>query len=86
MSTMASQVTSVSIVYSTVCIGADHRKHQSSASLALMRGIHKWSVNSPHKGQLPGKCFHLMTSSCVSAPEGLNLVYLLNITFLVDKC
>ena len=27
------------------------KKHQSSASLAFVRGIHQWRVNSPHKGQ-----------------------------------
>ena len=37
-------------VYSTVYWGADQRKHQSSASLAFVRGIHRWPVNSPHKG------------------------------------
>ena len=49
MSAMASQITGVSIVYFTVCSGADQRKHQSSASLAFVRGIHRWPVNSPHK-------------------------------------
>ena len=49
MSTMASQVTSLTIVYTTVYSGADQRKHQSSASLAFVRGIHWWLVNSPHK-------------------------------------
>ena len=50
MSTMASQITRVSIVYSIVRWGADERKHQSSVSLAFVRGIHRWPVNSPHKG------------------------------------
>ena len=49
MSTIASQITGVSIVYSTICSDADQRKLQSSASLAV-RGIHRWPVNSPHKG------------------------------------
>ena len=49
MSAMASQITSLTNVYSTVYSGADQRKHQSSASLALVRGIHRWPVNSPHK-------------------------------------
>ena len=44
MSTMASQITSVSIVYSIVCSGEDQRKHQRSASLAFVRGIHRWPV------------------------------------------
>ena len=48
-SAMASRTTGVSIVYSTVCSGVDRRKHQSSASLAFVRGIHWWPVNSPHK-------------------------------------
>ena len=41
---MASQITSLTIVYSTVYSGADQRKYKSSASLAL-----RWPVNSPHK-------------------------------------
>ena len=57
MSMMASQITDVSIVYSTVCSGADQRKHQSSALLAFVRGIHRWPVNSPHKGPVTRKMF-----------------------------
>ena len=49
MSTMAYQITSLSIVCSTVCSGADHRNHHSSVSLAFVRGIHRWPVNSSHK-------------------------------------
>ena len=49
MGVMASQITSLTIVYSTVYLGADQRKHQSSASLAFVRGIHLSPVNSPHK-------------------------------------
>ena len=37
------------ILYSTINSGTDHRKHQSSASLAFVRGIHRSPVNSPHK-------------------------------------
>ena len=42
MSARASQITSVSIVCSTVYLGAVHGKHQSSASLTFVRGIHRW--------------------------------------------
>ena len=49
MSTMASQITTLTIVSSTVYSGAYQRKHQSSASLAFVRGIHRSLVNSPHK-------------------------------------
>ena len=41
MGAIASQITSLTIVYSTVYSGADQRKHQSSASLAFVRGIHR---------------------------------------------
>ena len=64
MTTMASQITSLMDVYSTVYSDADQRKHQCSASLAFVWGIH-WDRWIPRtKGQLRGNCFHLMTSSC----------------------
>ena len=49
MGAIASQITSITIVYSTFYSDADQRKHQSSASLAFERGIHRGPVNSPHK-------------------------------------
>ena len=54
---MASQITSLTIVYSIVYSDADQRKHQSSASLAFVRGIHRGPVNSPHKGPVAQKLF-----------------------------
>ena len=57
MSAMASQITGVPIAYSTVWSGTDQRKHQSTASLAFVRGIHLWPVNSPHKGPVTRKMF-----------------------------
>ena len=56
-SAMLSQITGVSIVYSTVCSGADQRKHHSSASVAFVRGIHRWPVSFPHKGAVKRKMF-----------------------------
>ena len=41
MNVMASQITGVSIVYSTVCLSADKKAHHSSVSLAFVRGIHR---------------------------------------------
>ena len=64
MSALASQITGIAIVCSTVCSGLDERNHQSSASLAFVRGMHLWPMDYPHKGPGHGKCFHLMTSSC----------------------
>ena len=63
MSAMASQITSLTGVYSTVYSGADQGKHQSSASLAFVWGIHRWPVNSLHKWPVTRTCFHLTTSS-----------------------
>ena len=62
---MASQITSLTSVYSTGNSGVDQRKHISSASLAFVRGIHQGPVNSSHKWPIRGICFHLMTSSCI---------------------
>ena len=57
MSAMESQITSLTIVYSAVSSVADQRKHQSSVSLAFVWGIHRWPVNSPHKGPVTRKMF-----------------------------
>ena len=57
MNAMASQITSLTVVYSTVYSGAEERKHQSSASLAFVMGIHRWPVKSPHKGPVTRKMF-----------------------------
>ena len=57
MGAMASQITSLTIAYSTVYSDADQRKHQSSASLAFVREIHRWPVNSPRKWPVTRKMF-----------------------------
>ena len=57
MCAMGSQITSLAIVYSIVYSGADQRKHQSSASLACVRGIHRWHVNSPYKWPVTRQIF-----------------------------
>ena len=55
--TIASQITSLTIVYSTVYSDAAQRKYQSSASPAFVRGIHRGPVNSPHKWPVTRKTF-----------------------------
>ena len=69
MSPMASQITSLTIVYSTFHSGADQRKHESSASLASVLGIHRWPVNSPHKGPVTREMFPfddvIMHTNCI---------------------
>ena len=57
MGAIASQITSLTIVYSIVYSDADERKHESSASLAFVWGIHRWPVNSPHKWPVTQKMF-----------------------------
>ena len=71
MSAMATLITGVSSVHSPVCSSTDQRKYQSSAPLALVRGIHRWPVYSPHKGPVTRKMFitrgneMIMFSPCV---------------------
>ena len=55
ISAMASYITGLTIVY--LYSGADQRKLQSSTSLAFVRGIHRWPVNSPRKGPVTRKIF-----------------------------
>ena len=57
MGSMASQITSLTIVYAIVYSDADQNKHQRSTSLAFVRGIHRSPVNSPHKWPVTQKMF-----------------------------
>ena len=57
MGAIATQITSLTIVDSTVYSDADPRKHQCSASLAFVRGLHRGPVNSPHKWPVTRKMF-----------------------------
>ena len=57
MGAITSQISSLTIVYSTVYSDADQRKHQSSASLVFVRRIHRSTVNSPHKWPVTRKMF-----------------------------
>ena len=94
MSAMASQITRLTIVYSTVYPGSDQRKHQSSASLAFVWRIHRLPVNSPHKGPVTQKmflfddvimhhgnslCIHFVDISQYNQRMEARLIYLKNI-------
>ena len=57
MGAMVSQITSLTIIYRTVYSGTNKRKHQRSASLTFVRGIHRWPANSPHKWPVTRKMF-----------------------------
>ena len=78
MGTMASLIISLMSVYSTAHSGADPRKHQSSASLAFVRGIHRRSVNSPHKWPVTRKMFPFDDVSMMSSYQIKHLPYTLH--------
>ena len=73
MAVLASQITSLVIVFSTVYPDADQRKLQSSASLAFVRGIHRGPVNSPHRGPVTRKMFSF--DDVIMAPEACAMAY-----------
>ena len=77
---MASQIIASRLFTQTVCSGADQRKHQSCASLAFVRGIHRWRgihrspMNSPLKGPVTRKMFlfeDVIMVHCYPYPSGL---------------
>ena len=72
MTMVVSHITNLTVVYSTVYSDADQSKHQSSSSLAFVWGIHRDRWIPRTKGQLRGKCFHLMTSSWCDTHPCLN--------------
>ena len=85
MSAMASQITSLTIVNWTVCPRAGERKPQSSASLAFVKGIHRWPVNSPHKGLVRRKMFQfddVIMCTDVTLWSSLRWYFFTNLWFL----
>ena len=80
MGVMASQITSLIVVNSTVYTDADQRKHQSSASLAFVGVIHRWPMNSPHKWPVARKMFpfdDVIVTAMASQITSLSIVYLI---------
>ena len=73
MGAVASQITSLAIIYSTVYSAVDQRKHQNYVSLAFVQGIRRRPVNSPHKGLVTRKMFPfddvIMTEDANSGKE-----------------
>ena len=75
MDVMASQIANLAILYSTVYSDVDQRKHQSPASLAFVRRIHRWPVNFPHKWPVTRKMFSfddvtMITARCYIVRSG----------------
>ena len=96
MGAIASQITSLTILYSTVYSDADQRKHQSSLSLTFVWGIHRGPVNSLHKWPVTRKIFPfddvIMPERCGSnfASMFFNSVYQLiswaHVKLLLGEC
>ena len=81
MGATASQITSLMSVYPDVYSGADQRKHQSSASLAFVRGIRRCPVNYPHKGPVTRKMFPFVevimnSTAFASHPKTTNIYHI----------
>ena len=72
MGAIVSQITSLTVVYSIVYSDADQRKHQSSALLAFVRGIHRGPMNSLHKWPLTRKMVPF--DDVIMASKGIYLV------------
>ena len=84
MSAMPSQISSLIFVYSTVYSGAYQRKHQSFASLAFVRGIHRWPVNSLHKRPVTRKILllgmviaTLLYADCITQHTSISFIFLI---------
>ena len=81
---IASQITSLTIVYSTVYSDADQRKHQSSASLAFVRGIHRGPVNSTHKWPVTRKMFPF--NDVITSHSNSDIMYMYVAFMCVHVC
>ena len=82
MGAIASQITSLTIVYSTINSDADQRKYHSSASLAFVWGIHRGQMNSPHKWPVTRKILPfddvvIWSSWCLNSRDQYNSYKLL---------
>ena len=89
MGVIASQITSLMIVYSIVYSGADQRKNKCFASLTFVRGIHRWPVISPHKGPVTRKMVPFDDVNIIKIVNNCKWYYLkgsrLRITFFGDN-
>ena len=79
MGAIASDITGLTSVYLTLRSGTDQRKHQSPTSLAFVRGIHRWPVNSPYKWPVTRKMLSFddvimwrINLLCVTQPRRVN--------------
>ena len=83
MTMLASQITSLTVVYSIVYSGVNQRKHQSPESLAFVREIHRGPVNFPHKWPVTRKMFPF--DDVIMTSESPRPAYVINMV-LVETC
>ena len=88
MGAMASHITSLTMVYSTVYSGADQSKHQSSAALAFVWGIYRGPVNPPHKWPVTRKMFPFDDVIMVPTtyPHGVIMFHLVPCGCIISSC
>ena len=79
MTMLASQITSLMVVYSIVYSGVNQRKHQSSASLAFVREIHRGPVNFPHKWPVTRKMFPFDDVIMITLKGGIFMVTIIGL-------
>ena len=72
MSAMASQITSLTIVYSNV-LRRKSKKTSKLRVIGICAGIHRWPVNSPHKGPVTRKMFQFDDVIMVRVPRAILL-------------
>ena len=73
--TMTSQITGLLMVWSTVCSGADQRKHQSSTSLAFVRGNSRWPENSSYQRPVTRKMFTFVYVIMETKPQPIRILH-----------
>ena len=90
MGTVASQITSLRIVYTAVYSDADQSKHQRSASLAFVWGIHRGPVNSPHKWPVTRKMFPfddvIIVRYQLKSSQSLNVTVWIELQYVLGGC
>ena len=88
MGAIASQITNLTIVYSTVYSDADQRKHQNSVSLAFVRGIMFKEISEPLNVYwilMSHSELHQLHNSRNNCSAG-NIIILIDYIFMCDVC
>ena len=85
MSAMESQITSLTIAYSSVYSRRRWKKTSKLRITGLVRGIDRWPVNSPHKGPVTRKVFPFEDVIMLWELEVWSMFYLSHCTVVFDR-